>query len=126
MATKTPIDKLDAAIMDILEEYAEDLQRNVDEAAVRVGKAGANALKATSRQTFGGSSKYARGWKSAVETGRAGKTVTLYHAIPSRPHLLENGHAKRGGGRVAGREHIAPVEKEITEKFEKAVKEAIR
>lgn len=126
MATKTPIDKLDTAIMDILEEYAEDLQRNVDEAAVRVGKAGVNTLKATSKKAFGGSGKYARGWKSTVETGRTGTTVTLHNATPSLPHLLENGHAKRGGGRVAGREHIAPVEKEITEKFEKAVKEAIR
>ena len=126
MAKLTPIDNLDAEIMDILEEYAEDLQKNVDAAAVRVGKAGVKALKTASRQNFGGSGKYARGWKSTVEAKRTGTNVTLHNTVPGRPHLLENGYAKRGGGRVAGREHIAPVEKEIAETFEKAVKEAIR
>lgn len=126
MAKLTPIDKLDTAIMDILEEYAEDLQKNVDEAAVRVGKAGVKAVKSSAKQNFGGSGKYARGWKATVDAGRTGTTVTLHNSSPGLPHLLENGHAKRGGGRVAGREHIAPVEKEIAETFEKAMKEAIR
>lgn len=120
------IDKLGDAIDSILEEYAEDIQKNVDEAAVQVGKAGTAALRASSRQNFGGTGKYARGWKAKAEVLRTGTKVTLYNTTPSLPHLLEHGHAKRGGGRVKGTEHIAPVEKEIAEKFERAVKEAIR
>lgn len=123
---KTPADKLEDAIRGILEEYAGDIQKNVDEAAVRVGKAGAAALRASSRQSFGGTGKYAKGWKATVEAARTGTKVTLHNTVPGLPHLLEHGHAKRGGGRVKGIEHIAPVEKEITENFEKAVKEAIR
>lgn len=123
---KTSIDKLEDAIQSILEEYAGELQKNVDEAAVRVGKAGAAALKASSRQTFGGTGKYAKGWKSTVDAARTGTKVILHNTSPGLPHLLERGHAKRGGGRVKGEEHIAPVEKEIAEKFEKAVKEAVR
>lgn len=120
----TSIDKFASTIESILQEYAEDLQQHVDDAAQEVGKAGVKALRAASR-SFGGSGKYARGWTSTTDGSRVGKTVTLHNNFPGLPHLLENGHAKRGGGRVPGRSHIAPVEQEINEKFEAAVKEAI-
>lgn len=125
MARATPIDKLESAIDKILTSYGDDVQKNVDEATVKVGRAGASALRSESKKTFGGTGKYAKGWKAKTEQSRLGTTAIIYNTNPGLPHLLENGHAKRGGGRVPGRKHIAPVEEKIIDKFTKAVKEAV-
>lgn len=121
MSKLTPIDRLQAEVSAILEEYGDEVAENLDEITKEVGKKGAKALRSSSKGSFGGSGKYARGWTYEVEEGRLGTTVTLYNRTPGLPHLLENGHAKRGGGRVPGRSHIAPVEAELIESFEKEV-----
>ena len=51
--------------------------------------------------------------------------MTLYSKVPGLPHLLENGHAKRGGGRVPGKTHIAPVEQELIKQFEEQIEKAV-
>lgn len=121
MAKKTPIERLQADVSAILEEYGEEVAEHLDEVTKDIGKKGAKALRSSSSGSFGGSGKYARGWTYEVEEGRLGTTVTIYNRTPGLPHLLENGHAKRGGGRVPGRSHIAPVEAELIDAYEKEV-----
>ena len=126
MAKKIPVDRLAAEINKILTEYGEDVQKNVDEAAAKVTKAGVRAVKGNSRSTFGGSGKYAKGWTSKFEKGRLSSQGIIYNAtVPGLPHLLEHGHANRNGGRTPGRPHIAPVEQKIIKDFEEAVKNSI-
>ena len=121
MAKTCTIDNMDAAIMDILDEYEEFTVQTVREATQRVAKEGVRALKSSSGQ-FGGSGKYARGWTTTSEGGRFDTTVTIHNRTPGLPHLLENGHALRNGGRVSGRTHIAPVEQELVTKFEQLLR----
>ena len=117
---KTPIDKLQQAIEKVLEDYANDTTKTVKDLAKDFGKKGAQAVKQASASAYG-SGRYSKGWTSTLEETRVGATAIIYNKTPGLPHLLEKGHAKRGGGRVQGRVHIAPVEEKLIEQFTKAV-----
>ena len=118
---KVTVDNLQSAVDSILKEYGEEVTENMDEIVKRVGKAGVQALKNESKTKFGGTGKYARGWSSQVEKLRYGTIVTIYNRTAGLPHLLENGHAKRNGGRVSGTPHIAPVEERLVQEFTEGI-----
>ena len=119
---KVTVDNLQSAVDDILKEYGDEVQKNMDEIVKRVGKAGVQALKNESKSKFGGSGNYAKGWTSQVEKLRYGTLVTIYNRKAGLPHLLEYGHAMRNGGRVDGRPHIEPVEQNLIKEFEEGIK----
>lgn len=122
---KVTIDNLASAVMEILDKYADDVNVVTDEAVKKVAKAGAQALKGNPGG-FGGSGKYSSGWTTKYEGGRLYSKNTIYNGkTPGLPHLLEKGHAKRGGGRAPGRAHIAPVEQEIIKSFEEAIEQGV-
>ena len=117
------IDKLPGAIAKILDKYGDDVQGNLTKIVQSVTRKGARTVKSEAGGAVGGSGKYAAGWKSQVETSRFNIEGTIYNAkLPGLPHLLEHGHALRGGGRTAPRVHIAPVEQELIREFESQVK----
>lgn len=98
------------ALSEILSKYAADVERHTKEAVTAATKAGVQAVKSGAAAKFDGTGKYAAGWTSKFETGRFSAQGIIYNEdVPGLPHLLEHGHAKRGGGRVPGREHILPV-----------------
>lgn len=123
MARTVPIDALASTINDLLKDYQEGVDKNLGEIVKAVTKKGATTIKQQARSTFGGSGKYAAGWTSKFESGRVSKQGTIYNgSLPGLPHLLEHGHANRGGGRTPGRVHIANVEEMIINEFESKVK----
>lgn len=125
MARRITIDQFASSIHDILEKYGDEINENMDEAVKAVSRKGAQAVKSAASSTFNGN-KYASGWTSKTETGRTSSQGTIYNkTVPGLPHLLENGHAMRGGGRVAGRPHIKPVEEKIIQEFEQEVRKSI-
>lgn len=111
------IDTFAADIQKILDEYGEKAGNLTKESVRKIGRKGVQALKSGSGVFKG--SKYASGWSSKIEETRMGAKATLYNSkLPGLPHLLEHGHANRGGGRTPGRVHIKPVEDELIEAFE--------
>lgn len=121
---KSPIEKLAANVQKVLQAYVNDVNADLDDLTKAIGKKGAQAVKQASAGAFGGGA-YSRSWTSTLETSRFGSTAVIHSKKPGMPHLLEKGHAKRNGGRVSGREHIAPVEEALVEEFEKAVKQVL-
>ena len=90
-----------------LATYTENVKEGLEQSADEVTKEAIEKLKATSPKH---KKKYAKSWVRK-------KTPQGYI------HLLENGHAKRGGGRVAGIKHIGPVEEQTIQVFEQKVRE---
>ena len=129
MAKKVTIDNLQAEIDKILEEYADDLQGNINKVTKKIGQKGVQALKNQSKSTFNGKT-YASGWAATTEEHRLYTTVIIHNKKQAGlAHLLENGHVKANGtGRYGfwdGRKHIAPVEQELVATYEREVKSII-
>lgn len=125
MGKKVPLEQLQVEINKILEKYGENVNQNVQEITKEFAKKGAKAISGEAKSKFGGTGKYASGWTSQVEEKRMTTQGIIYNKTPGLPHLLENGHANRGGGRTPGRSHIAPVEEKLIAEFTKAVEKAV-
>ncbi len=122
MATK--IDNLANEIMEGLKEYA-DLASDDVKKAVR--KAGNTVRKEISENAPKDTGAYAKSWsvKKTKETSNS-LEVTVYSKNRYQlAHLLEHGHAKRGGGRVAGRPHIAQAEQSAVETLDSEIAKAL-
>ena len=125
MATVTP-DKIAAAVEKILDDYEGSVKENLDVIVKKVAQKGASMLRSQSRSAVGGTGEYAKGWKARTQAWRLSVAGTIYNAdLPGLPHLLEHGHANRGGGRTPGRVHIAPVEEKLVNEFERQVMEKL-
>lgn len=117
---KVKIDGLADAVNEALSGYNDDLAIQVKEAAKEVGDKTAKTLRSTSPKRIGG---YAKSWRVKVLTETASEIGVVVHNAKwyMLTHLLEHGHAKRGGGRVAARPHIADAEQAGIEEFMKEI-----
>ena len=122
MATK--IDNLAKEIMDGLKEYA-DLATDDMKKAVR--KAGTTVRKEISSSAPKDTGAYGKSWtvKKTNETSNSLEVTVHSKNRYQLAHLLEHGHAKRGGGRVAARPHIAQAEESAIETLENEINKAL-
>lgn len=118
---------LTAEVQKILNDYGNDVTEHIRSITKDIAKKGAAKVRSNARGKLKQhTGKYAKGWTYKVEDRRYAPSATIYDKVYQLPHLLEHGHSRRGGGRkVDGREHIAPVEQELTKEFTEAVKKKI-
>ena len=125
MSRTVSVDEMAAAINEGLEEYARLSTENVKKAVKKSAKAVKEQINGSAPMRTG---RYARSWavKTTAESSHS-LEQTVYS--PSRymlSHLLEKGHAKRGGGRVRAIPHIAPAEEMGIEMFEGLIVQALK
>lgn len=119
-ADRIRVDQLASTIMKGLEDFA-DLA--ADELKDAVKKAGNECKKDVQESALVKTGKYKKSW--AVKTTKEssnGMTVTVHSTNQYQlTHLLEFGHAKRGGGRTRAFPHIAPAEAKAADFLEQEV-----
>lgn len=120
MSEKCTIDNLAKTIMEGLQEYADVASEDVKTAVRKAGKNVKTEISANAPKRTGA---YAKSWavKTQKETANSLEVVVHSKNRYQIAHLLEHGHAKRGGGRVAGIPHIAPAEEKAVKQLEEDI-----
>lgn len=124
----TNINDLADTIMDAMIEYTEEVEEAIPEIVDNTADAMVKEICTTAPKRTG---KYAKGWTSR-QLGERTRSKEGYAKIVCNPkrysiaHLAEYGHAKRNGGRVAGKPHIRPACDKLLPQFEQKIEEAVK
>ena len=100
------IDNMASEIITAIRQYTEEVSESIERELDDTSKNLLNDIKANSPVKTG---KYKAGWKRKKEGSSGSIKYIIYNKDkPGLAHLLEFGHAKINGGRVAGKLHIRP------------------
>ena len=124
MAYRAKLTDLDKTVNEILTDYANDLTEGVRQAVKTVANNAKEETKAASpvRDRGRRRGRYRRGWTVRTEDTRLSSTSIIHNRTDYQlTHLLEKGHALRGGGRSKAIPHIGPAEEKAIRELEKAV-----
>ena len=119
------IDALSEAVMEQLDEYRELATDEMKKAVKDAGKTVKDEINGSAPVKTG---RYAKSWKSKT-TAESYSDIEVTVYSPKRymlAHLLEHGHAKRGGGRVRAISHIKPAEEIGEEQLERDITRALK
>jgi len=116
MSKTVSIEGLAAAIVATAKEYTEEVEAQVPDVVAKVAKETVRDLKGESPVL---TRSYSRGWR-AKKKGRSDRVSYVIHNATDYQltHLLEFGHAKKGGGRVAARPHIRQIADAASKRLE--------
>ena len=121
---KCSIDGLADAIMEVLKEYSNLASSEVKGAVRKAGKLVKDEIAANAPKKTGA---YSKSWsvKATKETSESLELVVYSKNRYQIAHLLEHGHAKRGGGRTKASVHIAPAEEVGAKQLEDDIRKAL-
>lgn len=125
MSRNTSIDDMDSVIMTELEKYADLAADELKDAVKETAKSVRKDIQDSAPADTG---KYKKSW-SVRNVHEDSESIDLVVHSRNRyqiAHLLEHGHAKRGGGRVAARPHIASAERRGSEKLVEAIESKLK
>ena len=124
MARNVSVNALADAIMDTIEEYADLAAEDVKQAVRDAGDVVKDDIRSHAPKDTG---DYAKSWavKKRKETSNSLTLVVHSRNRYQLAHLLEFGHAKRGGGRVSAQPHIAAAEAKGMEQLEDEIRKAL-
>ncbi|MDE6789839.1 MAG: HK97 gp10 family phage protein [Ruminococcus sp.] len=120
----TSIDDMADEIMKGLTEYSELADSAMKKAVRKTATSVKNEISANAPVKSG---RYKKSW-TAKKTKENSHTLEMTVHSKDRyqlAHLLEKGHAKRGGGRVAAIPHIAPAEDNGVDMLESLIKKEL-
>lgn len=126
----TTIDGLSDAIMDVLNEYDQEVNNLTPRAVRKVATRCRKDIQSAAAAKFNGSG-YQSSWVTKVTNKSARDyAITVYSKKPGLPHLLEKGHIKVAHGHVLGRTpgrvHIKPAELKAIADIEKEIRRALK
>lgn len=126
MSNKTvSVGQLANAVNEALSEYAKASSDGVKMAVRKAGKTVKEDINSSAPVRTG---RYAKSWKTKV-MAESSQGMELIVYSPSRymlAHLLEHGHAKRGGGRVRAIPHIKPAEEHGIDQLQTDIERVLR
>ena len=118
------VDNLATEIMKGLTEYKNLATADMKMAVRKAGKSVKKDIQANAPKKTGA---YSKSWtvKTTKETSESLELTVHSQKKYQLAHLLEKGHAKRGGGRTKAIPHIAPAEEKAVKDLEADIKRAL-
>ena len=126
MATdRCKVDQMAHVIMEGLQEYADLATEDMKSTVKKAGQKAKSEVQSGARVKSG---RYKNSWavKTTKENANAMEVTVHSKNRYQLAHLLEFGHAKRGGGRTRAFPHIAPAEANAAEFLEQEVERALK
>ena len=125
MSQKIKIDELADTIVNGMTAYSEVATEEVKKA---VKKAGASVRKDISANAPKNTGAYSKSWtvKTTKETPTSLELTVHSKNRYQLAHLLEKGHALRGGGRQPAQPHIAPAEEKAVKELEESIGRSLK